>query len=67
MVKKLDSFFSEVEIPRIKHGNRQILDTLISEETILLAKCIRLESKAWSPKLTLKLRKVNFLYKLFGN
>ena len=29
-------FENEVEIPRIKHGNKQTLDTLISEEALLL-------------------------------
>ena len=30
-------FNQKVEIPRIKHGKRQTLDTLISEEALLLA------------------------------
>jgi len=40
-----------VEIPRIKHGNRQTLDTLISEEAILLAKFLRNERKEWNPRI----------------
>jgi hypothetical protein len=44
-------FESKVEIPRIKHGNKQILDRLISEESILLAKYLREERKEWKPRL----------------
>ena len=38
-------FNREVEIPRIKHGKRQTLDTLISEEALLLAKYLRNDSE----------------------
>jgi len=44
-------FENEVEIPRIKHGNKQTLDTLISEEALLLAKYLRNERKTWSPRI----------------
>jgi hypothetical protein len=44
-------FNSWVEIPRIKHGKRQTLDTLISEESLLLAKFLRNEKKYWIPRL----------------
>jgi hypothetical protein len=40
-----------VEIPRIKHGKRQTLDTLINEEAFLLAKFLRKEKKEWIPRL----------------
>jgi len=37
-MRKPNSFFeSKVEIPRIKHGNRQELETLLNEEALLLA------------------------------
>jgi len=39
------------EIPRIKHGKRQTLDTLINEEALLLAKFLREEKKEWKPRL----------------
>jgi len=32
-----------MEVPRIRHGKRQTLDTLISEEAYLLAKFLRSE------------------------
>jgi hypothetical protein len=40
-----------VEIPRIKHGKKQTLDTLINEEALLLAKFLRNERKDWTPRL----------------
>jgi hypothetical protein len=42
-------FNREVEIPRIKHSKRQTLDTLISEETLLLAKYLRNEEMNGPP------------------
>jgi CRISPR-associated protein Cas1 len=52
MMKKLNSFFeSIVEIPRVKHGNRQTLETLINEEVMLLAQYLRNERPGWSPRL----------------
>ena len=44
-------FNCHVEIPRIKHGKRQTLDTLINEEALLLAKFLRAEKKEWKPRL----------------
>jgi hypothetical protein len=44
-------FESEVEIPRIRYGKKQTLDTLISEEALLLAKFLRNERKDWNPRL----------------
>jgi len=44
-------FDRKVEIPRIKHGKRQTLDTLICEEALLLAKYLRGERDSWVPRL----------------
>jgi hypothetical protein len=44
-------FNRKVEIPRIKHGKKQTLDTLISEEALLLAKFLRNERKEWNPRI----------------
>ena len=41
----------KVEIPRIKHGNKQSIETLISEECLLLAKYLRNERKTWIPRI----------------
>jgi hypothetical protein len=40
-----------VDVARIKHGNRQTIDTLISEEALLLAKYLRNEKKDWLPRI----------------
>jgi len=45
-----DLFNKMVEIPRIKHGNKQTIDTLISEETLLFAKYLRNERTIWNPR-----------------
>ena len=44
-------FNRQVEIPRIRHGKRQTLDTLINEEALLLAKFLRNERKEWNPRI----------------
>ena len=44
-------FESEVDIPRIRYGKKQTLDTLISEEALLLAKFLRNERKEWKMRL----------------
>src|SRR3989304_3605796 len=46
-------FEKTVEIPRIMHGNRQSIDTLISEEALLLAKYLRNEIKTWIPRIAI--------------
>jgi len=48
----LNSLFeSEVNIPRIRYGKKQTLDTLISEEALLLAQYLRNEKKSWFPRI----------------
>jgi hypothetical protein len=42
----------KVEVPRIRHGKRQTLETLINEEALLLAKYLRNEIKTWTPRIT---------------
>jgi len=52
LAEGLNNLFNrEVEIPRIKHGKRQTLDTLISEEALLLAKFLRNERESWAPRI----------------
>ena len=52
LIAKSNSLFeSKVEIPRIKHGKRQTLDTLINEEALLLAKFLRDEKQTWIPRI----------------
>jgi hypothetical protein len=48
----LDELFEGmVEVPRIRHGSRQTLETLINEETLLLAKYLRGEKETWVPRV----------------
>jgi CRISPR-associated protein Cas1 len=50
--KSLEQFFEQkVEIPRIKHGKKQTLDTLINEESLLFGKFLRDERKTWIPRI----------------
>jgi len=39
------------EVPRIRVGKRQTIETLISEEALLLAKFLRDERKEWTPRI----------------
>jgi len=51
-VKGLNKLFqTKINIPRIKHGSKQTIETLINEEAYLLAKHIRNEINTWKPRL----------------
>mgnify|MGYP000097144261 CR=1 FL=1 len=39
----------KVAIPRIRHGKKQTVETLINEEVLLIAKYLRNEKQTWSP------------------
>jgi hypothetical protein len=53
MMKELENYFeSKVEIPVIRHGNRQSIETLINEEALLLAKYLRDEKNMWVPRIS---------------
>jgi len=41
----------KVEVPRIRRGKRQELETLINEEAYLLAKYLRGEIELWIPRI----------------
>ena len=52
-MKRLFNYFEvKVEVPRIRVGNRQTIETLINEEALLLAKFLRDERKTWTPRIT---------------
>ena len=54
MMKELEGFFeSQVDIPRIRHGKRQRIETLFNEEALLLAKYLRDEIITWIPRVAL--------------
>ncbi|MFC1804002.1 CRISPR-associated endonuclease Cas1 [Thermoproteota archaeon] len=51
MMKELEEYLNTmVEVPLIRHGKRQRIETLINEEALLLAKYIRNENKEWVPR-----------------
>jgi len=45
-----DFFDSMVDVPRLKHGNRQTIGSLINEEVSLLSKYLIKEKKKWIPR-----------------
>ena len=52
LVKGIEELFqTKVEIPRIRYGKTQTLETLINEEAYVLAKYLRGERKTWKPRL----------------
>ena len=53
LTRKLNEFFeSTVEIPRIRVGKQQTVETLINEEAMLMAKHLRDEMQTWIPRIT---------------
>lgn len=52
LMKKLNEFFeTTIDIPRIRHGKRQSIETLINEESQQLARYIRNETDSWVPRI----------------
>jgi len=52
-MNRLNGFFEgKVEVPRIRVGNRQTVETLINEEALLFAKYLRDERETWTPRIT---------------
>ncbi|MCW3976822.1 MAG: CRISPR-associated endonuclease Cas1 [Candidatus Bathyarchaeota archaeon] len=52
LMKQLHGFFErKVDVPRVRIGNRQSVETLISEEALLFAKYIRGEKATWIPRV----------------
>ena len=50
-MKRLNFFFESIgDIPRVKHGNKQTLETLVNEEALLLANYLRSERHLWIPR-----------------
>jgi len=51
-MKKLNRYFENfVEVPRIRVGKRQELETLINEEALVFASCLRSRKKTWKPRI----------------
>jgi CRISPR-associated protein Cas1 len=54
LADELNTLFERtVEIPRIKVGKRQTLETLINEEALLFAKFLRHEREIWMPRIAM--------------
>jgi hypothetical protein len=52
MLRSLYRYFSmKVEIPRIRHGKCQEIETLINEEATLLSMFLRNEKQSWRPRI----------------
>lgn len=52
LIASLNRFFStKTETPRIRHGTRQEIETLICEEALLFAKYLRNETQTWKPRI----------------
>jgi CRISPR-associated protein Cas1 len=52
LMQDLNEYFErKVDIARIKHGNRQEIESLIHEEALLLAKYLRAEKEKWVPRV----------------
>lgn len=51
-VSRLNRYFeTRVNIPRMKRGEHQEIETLINEEAFLFAKYLRCEKPTWSPRI----------------
>jgi len=51
-MRKLNRYFETfVNVPRIRVGNRQELETLICEEALVFASCLRSRKKMWKPRI----------------
>jgi CRISPR-associated protein Cas1 len=52
LVRELNKYFeTKVEVPRIRRGKRQKIETLINEEALLFAKYLRGERPTWVPRI----------------
>ena len=51
-MKQLNVFFeSYIDIPRMRMGKKQTIETLINEEVLLLTKFFRVEKEIWVPRI----------------
>jgi len=52
MMKEMKKYFdTKVDIPLMRQGKRQRIETLINMEALLLAKYLRDERKNWIPRI----------------
>ena len=59
LIKSLNQYFqTKVEMPRIRVGKKQEIETLINEEALLLAMYLRGEKKDWIPRIGTSIKAV---------
>ncbi len=52
-MKELNQYFENiVDLPRIRVGHGQTLETMINEEALVFPKFIRREKQSWIPRVT---------------
>jgi CRISPR-associated protein Cas1 len=52
LIRSLNEYFqTKVEIPRIRMGKKQEIETLINEEALLFAQYLRNEKQKWIPRI----------------
>jgi len=52
LMRELNEYFeSKVDIPLIRHGKKQKVETLLNEEALLLAQYLRNEKTFWTPRI----------------
>jgi len=52
LIRSLNEYFqTKVEIPRIRMGKKQEIETLINEEALLFAQYLRNEKQTWIPRI----------------
>jgi CRISPR/Cas system-associated endonuclease Cas1 len=52
IIRSLNEYFqTKVEIPRIRMGKKQEIETLIDEEALLFAMFLRDERQSWTPRI----------------
>jgi len=52
LTRKIHDYFElKVSVPRIKHGNKQEIESLVNEEAMLLASYLRDQKKEWIPRI----------------
>jgi CRISPR-associated protein Cas1 len=53
-VRSLNRYFeSKIDVPRMRRGEQQEIETLINEEALLFAQYLRNERETWNPRLVL--------------
>jgi len=54
LMNSLFAYFEKmVDVPRVKCGSRQTIETLINEEALLFAKYLRNERETWIPRIAI--------------